>query len=71
MPKVLEVNAETGEEILRDMTDEELAEMEASAKRFDDAAKAEAKAALTAEASKKAILEKLGITAEEAKILLA
>ena len=52
MPKVFESDAQTGEGILRDMTDDEIAEMESSAKRFADAAKAEVAAAKAAETSK-------------------
>jgi len=61
------VNAITGEETWRDYTDEEVAEVEA----------AKAKAAELAterdlvEKAKLALLEKLGITEEEAKLLLS
>ena len=70
MPKVFEVNAETGEEVIRDMTDEEIAALEVDAKRFADQAKEEEAAAKAAEISKNALLDKLGITADEAKLLL-
>ncbi len=65
--KTTEFNAETGETIEREATAEELAALENTrAKRAaieaDEAAKASAKEAL---------LERLGITAEEAKLLLA
>jgi hypothetical protein len=70
-PTRIEINCETGVETVIELTDAEVAEMEAAAaqaeaeraaKEADDAAKAEAKAAL---------LDRLGITAEEAKLLLA
>jgi len=60
-------NVETGEIIEREMNAEELAQWEA------DKAKAEADAQAKAEAAaaKAALLEKLGITEEEAKLLLS
>jgi hypothetical protein len=60
------VNCETGEEIVRDANAEEIAQMEidrANAK----AAKAETQAK---EAERQAILDRLGLTADEAKLLL-
>ena len=71
MTKAIEVNCETGEVTERDLTAEELqaqadsaaqAEAERVAKEADAAEKATAKAAL---------LKRLGITAEEASLLLA
>ena len=64
---VLEHNVETGEVIERDMTAEELAQWEL------DQAQAHAKVQQIAEAqaAKAALLEKLGITEEEAKLLLS
>jgi hypothetical protein len=65
-PQVKIVNCETGEEIVRDANAEELAQMQLDA---DNAAarktEAEAKAA-----EKQALLDRLGITADEAKLLL-
>ena len=60
-------NVETGEVIEREMNAEELAQWEA------DKAKAEAEAQVKSEAAaaKAALLEKLGITEEEAKLLLS
>ena len=66
-PQVKIVNAATGEEIIRDANADELAQMQV------DAANAEAKKA-EAEAkadAKTALLNKLGITAEEAALLLS
>jgi hypothetical protein len=61
------VDLATGEETLRDYTPEEMAEVAA------EEAKAEAVAAERAEklATKTAVLEKLGLTAEEAAALLS
>ena len=66
-PTIKIVNVQTGEEIEREMNGEELAQWEA------DKAKAEAEAQAKAEAetAKVALLEKLGITEEEAKLLLS
>lgn len=65
--KITIVNCETQEEIQRDMTAEELAQWEA-----DQAeAEAEAQTKAKAKAAKAALLEKLGITEEEAKLLLS
>jgi len=65
-PQVKIVNCETGEETVRDANAEELAQMQTQAENDLIAlAKAEAK-----ETAKAALLSKLGITAEEAKLLL-
>jgi hypothetical protein len=65
-PQIKIVNCETGEEIVRDATAQEIAQIEIDANDAK-AAKAEAEAKETAKA---ALLSKLGITAEEAKLLL-
>ena len=60
------VNCTTGEEIVRDANAEEIAEIEASkAEQLSNQAEAEAK-----EAARQAILDRLGLTADEAKLLL-
>jgi hypothetical protein len=60
-------NAETDEVIDREMTNEELAQWEADqAKAAQDKAEAEARAT-----QKAALLDRLGITEDEAKLLLA
>ena len=60
------VNLETGEEIEREMTDKEIAQNEA-----DRAAEIERKAKLEAKAAaRQAILDRLGLTEEEARLLL-
>ena len=63
-PQIAIHNVETGEVEIRDFTAEELAEAEAQ-----KAANTEAEATKAAE--KAALLAKLGITAEEAKLLLS
>lgn len=65
-PQITEHNVETDEVITREMTDEEFAQYEADAA-FNEARKAEAEAK---EAAKNDILARLGITAEEAALLL-
>ena len=63
---IIEHNVTTGEVIEREMTVEELAQHEADKAKT----KADAKAAATKAAEKAALLEKLGITEDEAKLLL-
>jgi predicted oxidoreductase len=65
--KVTEVNCATGEEIVRDATVEEIAQREADIA-AETVKQAEAEAKATARA---AILDRLGLTAEEAAILLS
>jgi len=60
------VNCETGEEIIRDANADEIAQI-ALDKAEAEARKVEAKAKETARA---AILDRIGLTADEAKILL-
>jgi hypothetical protein len=60
------VNVETGEEIEREMTADELAQREADAIEAVAIIAAQSKAA----ADKAALLEKLGITEDEARLLL-
>ncbi len=67
MSKVFEINAETGETIERNLTAAEKAE---AAKVAQDWAEAKALAEAK-EAQKTALLDRLGITADEAKLLLA
>jgi hypothetical protein len=60
------VNLETGEETLRDFTADEIAKIEAAqAKSLAEQLETEAK-----KASRAALLDKLGITADEAQLLL-
>ena len=65
-PQVKIVNCETGEEIVRDANADEIAQMELDAANAA-AAKAEAEAK---EAARQAILDRLGLTADEAKLIL-
>jgi hypothetical protein len=67
IPQVKIVNATTGEEIVRDATAEELAQMELDAANYATQKTAE-EAKATAKA---ALLTQLGITAEQAKLLLS
>jgi hypothetical protein len=60
------VNVETGEEIEREMNAEELVQAEAS-RVFEEEREANRQAQAAAKAS---LLERLGITEEEAKLLL-
>jgi hypothetical protein len=60
------VNCTTGEEIVRDANAEELAKMEAM-QAIEAIIKAEAEAKAV---EKQALLDRLGITADEAKLLL-
>jgi hypothetical protein len=61
------VNASTGDEIEREANAEELKQMEAD----KIAANAEKEQAVIKGAEKVALLERLGITADEAKLLLS
>ena len=71
MTKAIEVNCTTGEVTERDLTAEEVAAQEAAAlAAADQQAAAEAEAATRATA-KAALLAKLGITADEAALLLS
>jgi hypothetical protein len=65
--KILEHNVETGEVAERDATSDELAQFNADKAAFEARVAAEAAHAT----AKAALLEKLGITADEAKLLLA
>jgi len=66
-PQVKIVDVETGEEIVRDATAEEIAQMELDAA---NAAARKAKAEAKAQA-KAQLLAQLGITEEQAKLLLS
>jgi len=69
--KVLYINVETGIEELRDETPEELAQREADAKAFADAKAQEDADKAATEVAKADLLARLGITADEAKLLLS
>ena len=70
-PTRIEINCETGVESIIELTDAEVAELTyqaelAAEKKAEEEAQAEANAA-----AKAALLDRLGITADEAKLLLA
>jgi hypothetical protein len=65
-PQIKIVNCETGEEIIRDANADEIAQI-ALDKAEAEARKAEAEAR---KAQRQAILDKLGLTADEAQLLL-
>lgn len=70
MTTAIEINCETGEVIERSLTADEIAANEAAAAQAEaDRLAAEAEAATKAEA-KAALLAKLGISEDEAKLLL-
>ena len=70
MTTAIEINCETGEVIERPLTADEIAANEAAAAQAEaDRVAAEAEAAIKAQA-KAALLDKLGITADEAALLL-
>jgi len=65
-PQIKIVNVETGEEIVRDATTAEIAQIKLDA---ENAVKLQEQAAAK-EATREALLNRLGITADEAAILL-
>lgn len=66
-PIVIEHNATTGEVIEREMTEQEIAISE----EIDSVIQAEREAAAAKAEAKSALLAKLGITEDEAKLLLS
>ena len=70
MTTAIEINCTTGEVIERELTADELAQRELNAKAYaDEKAKEDADKAANA-VKKAALLDKLGITADEAALLL-
>ena len=69
MEKVI-VDCSTGEQTVVPLTAEEIAELEAVAAKAEADRKAAEEEAAAKEAARKAILDKLGLTAEEAAVLL-
>ena len=65
-PQIKIVDVETGEEIVRDANAEEIAQMKIDA----DSAIAEKAEADAKETQRQAILDRLGLTADEAKLIL-
>jgi len=70
MPTKVIVDCSTGETTEVELTAEEIADLETARKAAEDQRKAEEKATAAKEAKRKEILERLGLTAEEAAILL-
>ncbi len=70
-PTAIEVNCETGEVIERPLTAEEIAQRETDAAAFAAEQHEKEVAAAEAASAKAALLAKLGITEDEAKLLLA
>jgi hypothetical protein len=71
MTTAIEVNCETGEVTERELTAEELAQREADAVAAESDRVAQEAEATQKAAEKAALLAKLGITDDEAKLLLA
>jgi hypothetical protein len=69
-PTRVEVNCTTGETSIIELTDAEIAQMEADAAADETQRKAEEKAAADKAVARAAILDRLGLTADEAAILL-
>jgi hypothetical protein len=69
-PTRIEVNCETGEVLEIELTDAEVLQREAEAAAAETQRKADEKAAADKETARAAILDRLGLTADEAAILL-
>jgi hypothetical protein len=69
-PTRVEVNCTTGETSIIELTDAEIAQMEADAAAAETQRKADEKAAADKAVARAAILDRLGLTADEAAILL-
>ena len=69
-PTRIEVNCTTGEVLEIELTDEEVAQREADAVAAETQRKADEKAAADKAVARAAILDRLGLTADEAAILL-
>jgi hypothetical protein len=71
MPTKLIINCETGEQTEVELTAEEIAQREAGAKAYEAEKKAQEVITAAKAKAKEALLDKLGITAEEAALLLS
>ncbi len=69
-PTRIEVNCETGEVLEIELTAAEVAQLEADAAPAETQRKADEKAAADKATAREAILNRLGLTADEAAILL-
>ena len=70
MPTKVIVDCSTGETTEVELTAEEIADLETARKAAEDQRKAEEAEAAAKEAKRQEILERLGLTTEEAAILL-
>jgi len=70
-PTRIEINCETGEVLEIELTDAEVAELAYQAELAADAKAEEERVAAEKAVAKAALLERLGITAEEATLLLS
>lgn len=70
-PNKIVVDCSTGQAVELPLTDEEIAQRDADIKAAAALAKAQAAEAKAKEAARNAVLEKLGLTAEEVNALLA
>ena len=71
MPTKLIINCETGEQTEVELTADEIAQREADAKAYEAEKKAKEVEAAAKATAKAELLNKLGITAEEAALLLS
>lgn len=71
MLKVNETNCSTGETIIRDMTPNEIAQLEIDKAQALKAAAERAKAEDARDRKRQEVLDRLGITAEELKTILS
>ena len=71
MPTKIIVDCSTGETTEVELTAEEIADLETARLAAEDQRKAEESEAKAKAAAKAALLDKLGITADEAKLLLS
>jgi len=70
-PTRIEINCETGVESIIELTDAEVAQRQADAAEYAEQEAERAAQAAANAVAKAALLDRLGITAEEAKLLLA
>ncbi len=70
-PTRIEINCETGVESIIELTDAEVLEMEAEAAKAEAERKAAEDQAQANATAKAALLDRLGITEDEAKLLLS
>lgn len=70
-PQVVIHDAATGETVQRDMTDDEIARLEADRAEFAKQKADEEKEATKRASDKQALLDKLGISEDEARLLLS